>query len=291
LCDFEKISQNHLTMTKQATTPIRNNYAAPNTPITSVKRPRSSIERSSSNASSTPSNQKSLVVTNTPNQNMSPMHPARPVESVAEDTTSWVGRKVDAIFSPVLSFLTSGPKDDAEESAIVTDEDLQMEGMAPLEDSPPSVYVSEDKVMEEEDASIAEEVASEVEEEEEEDEFNPYLFIKTLPRYETVCHLRPPVMLPPKEPNSPPLTLVLDLDETLVHCTVEPTSDSDETFPVVFHGVEYLVHVKLRPHVFEFLESVCDKFEVVVFTASQRVYADELLNRLDPSTYFCFSRE
>ena len=213
------------------------------------------------------------------------MHPARPVEAVAEETTSWVGRKVDALFSPVLSFLSAGSKDEAEEAATVTDEDVNMEETPPKEETPSPVSQAEHKRSEEEEGTLSEDPSSEGDEEEE-DEFNPYLFIKSLPRYEAVQHLRPPVALPPKDPNAPPITLVLDLDETLVHCTVEPTADADETFPVVFHGMEYLVHVKLRPYVFDFLQSVCEKFEVVVFTASQKVYADELLNRIDPSKYF-----
>jgi CTD small phosphatase-like protein 2 len=221
------------------------------------------------------------------------MHPARPVEAVAEETTSWVGRKVDALFSPVLSFLSAGSKDEAEEAATVTDEDVNMEETTPKDETPSPARNADHKRSEEEEGTLSEDPSSEVDEEEE-DEFNPYLFIKSLPRYEAVQHLRPPIALPPKDPNAPPITLVLDLDETLVHCTVEPTADADETFPVVFHGMEYLVHVKLRPYVFDFLQSVCEKFEVVVFTASQKVYADELLNRIDPSKYSdlysCFAR-
>jgi CTD small phosphatase-like protein 2 len=67
-----------------------------------------------------------------------------------------------------------------------------------------------------------------------------------------------------------------------VHCTVEPIPDADMTFPVLFNGVEYKVHVRTRPFLMDFLEAIHDKFEVVVFTASQEVYASELLNRIDP---------
>ena len=56
--------------------------------------------------------------------------------------------------------------------------------------------------------------------------------------------------------------LVLDLDETLVHCTVEPISDADMVFPVVFNGVEYSVNVRKRPYLEEFLQKVAGKFEV-----------------------------
>lgn len=119
-----------------------------------------------------------------------------------------------------------------------------------------------------------------------EDEFNPYVFIKSLPSYELVAPLRPPIALPPKKADSPPISLVLDLDETLVHCTVEPVDDADLVFPVVFHGMTYQVHVRLRPHLFTFLEKIRGKYEVIVFTASQKVYADELLNLIDPEGKF-----
>eukprot|EP00551_Chaetoceros_affinis_P007701 CAMPEP_0203667816 /NCGR_PEP_ID=MMETSP0090-20130426/4568_1 /ASSEMBLY_ACC=CAM_ASM_001088 /TAXON_ID=426623 /ORGANISM="Chaetoceros affinis, Strain CCMP159" /LENGTH=580 /DNA_ID=CAMNT_0050532085 /DNA_START=332 /DNA_END=2074 /DNA_ORIENTATION=+ len=121
------------------------------------------------------------------------------------------------------------------------------------------------------------------EEEEDEDEFNPYLFIKFLPPYSSVVHdPEQKICLPPKDKSDPPITLVLDLDETLVHCTVEPIPDATMVFPVYFNGVQYSVHVRTRPYLEQFLESVAKKFEVVVFTASQKVYADELLNRIDP---------
>mmetsp|Transcript_10080 Transcript_10080/g.16734 ORF Transcript_10080/g.16734 Transcript_10080/m.16734 type:complete len:383 (-) Transcript_10080:116-1264(-) len=286
-------------MAKPASTPVRNNYAAPHTPITSVKRPRSSLDRSSSAIKNTPMKSPAPASSVGITSSMSPMHPARPVETADGETTSWVGRKVDALFSPVVSLFLSGSKDEEEEAAAVTDEDATMddtstpksgdvEEEAPSNTGSGSMDASIDikQCSEEEVATLQEDPSSEVEDEDDEDEFNPYLFIKSLPRYEAVQHLRPSVALPPKDSKDPPITLVLDLDETLVHCTVEATEDSDLTFPVFFHNMEYQVHVKLRPHVFEFLEKVCEKFEVVVFTASQKVYADELLNRIDPTGKF-----
>ena len=116
-----------------------------------------------------------------------------------------------------------------------------------------------------------------------EEEFNPYLFIKCLPSYsQVVPYPKAKICLPPQDVNGPPISLVLDLDETLVHCTVEPIPDADMVFPVLFNGVQYQVHVRTRPFLMEFLSAVSKKFEVIVFTASQQVYANELLDRIDP---------
>jgi CTD small phosphatase-like protein 2 len=80
----------------------------------------------------------------------------------------------------------------------------------------------------------------------------------------------------------PEVNLVLDLDETLVHCSVEPIPDADVFFPVNFNGANYQVYVRKRPHLDKFFALIAGKFEVTVFTASQQVYAERLLNLLDP---------
>ncbi len=42
------------------------------------------------------------------------------------------------------------------------------------------------------------------------------------------------------------------------------------------------VHARRRPHFETFIQRVSELFEVVVFTASQKVYASKLLGILDP---------
>eukprot|EP01112_Ceratiomyxa_fruticulosa_P008574 TRINITY_DN2220_c0_g1_i1.p1 TRINITY_DN2220_c0_g1~~TRINITY_DN2220_c0_g1_i1.p1 ORF type:complete len:527 (+),score=133.85 TRINITY_DN2220_c0_g1_i1:192-1772(+) len=118
-------------------------------------------------------------------------------------------------------------------------------------------------------------------------EFNPYLFIRNLPP--APVHEYPLALptLPPKDSNSPPISLILDLDETLVHCStvLESEGQPDLTFPVEFNGVEYQIFARKRPYFEQFLKFVSKHFEVTVFTASQQVYANKLLNLLDPNKY------
>lgn len=76
-------------------------------------------------------------------------------------------------------------------------------------------------------------------------------------------------------------TLVLDLDETLVHSSFNPLPSHDFFIPVDLDGQIKDVFVQKRPWLDQFLNRVCQKFEVVVFTASVSKYADPLLDQLE----------
>lgn len=98
----------------------------------------------------------------------------------------------------------------------------------------------------------------------------------------------PKILLPPQiEENVGKKTLVLDLDETLVHSSFTPIPNPDMVVSVVIDQKDVLVYVQKRPGVDEFLQRAAELFELVTFTASMRSYADPLLDQLDP--YHCIS--
>jgi len=234
---------------------------------------------------------------------------------------------VDAIFSPVLNFLSAAagdggdadgledkpgseepeetgyPRRNDNDEGVPTlqstessachvvdgDGDVTMSNYRARHDANTNSYVTPVEASEEDERHVGAADGDDDDDDEEED-FNPYLFIKCLPPYQLAIPpgwASQPKALPSRDaaalPSAvPPICLVLDLDETLVHCTVEPVANADMTFPVEFNGTEYQVHVRCRPFLREFLEAVSQKFEVVIFTASQRVYADKLLDKIDP---------
>eukprot|EP00522_Entomoneis_paludosa_P007111 CAMPEP_0172446976 /NCGR_PEP_ID=MMETSP1065-20121228/6389_1 /TAXON_ID=265537 /ORGANISM="Amphiprora paludosa, Strain CCMP125" /LENGTH=402 /DNA_ID=CAMNT_0013198165 /DNA_START=107 /DNA_END=1315 /DNA_ORIENTATION=+ len=293
-------------------TPPRNNYANPHTPIASIKRPRSSLERtgstrmqqqqmaspglvhkgaSSQNDSVPPSPMPSRGSRRDEAGALSPMHPPKAVQRdandhVEEDDTSWVGRKVDALFSPVLSFLSQQEEESTQTEADAVKDNMDNNTTPTSSESSSSPSHGTVSAEDEEDEVSCGSLQPMEEDHGDDDEFNPWQYIKSLPPYAMVSHLCPQVTLPAKEGSSPNVSLVLDLDETLVHCTVEPIPDADMTFPVEFHGTTYQVHVRLRPFLNTFLKKIRGHYEVIVFTASQQVYADELLNLIDPDGLF-----
>lgn len=116
-------------------------------------------------------------------------------------------------------------------------------------------------------------------------------FIKllpTLPCTELGGEFKP--LLPPRAAEELPRhVLVLDLDETLVHCSREgkgrPRCVAENVTPdliIEFEAMLSYGSVYFRPFVHLFLEVAARTFEIVVFTASQQAYADKVINALDP---------
>ena len=73
-------------------------------------------------------------------------------------------------------------------------------------------------------------------------------------------------LLPPRNKNDPKYTLVLDLDETLAHYK------DDEDNGTLF----------IRPYASDFLNIMSALYEIIIFTAGTKSYADQIINLLDP---------
>lgn len=77
-------------------------------------------------------------------------------------------------------------------------------------------------------------------------------------------YINPPY-IPIAANRSKEYTLILDLDETLVHCTHSSLGGQ----------------VLLRPYLDRFLDEMAKYYEIVIFTAAQQDYADWIIDRFD----------
>ena len=77
-------------------------------------------------------------------------------------------------------------------------------------------------------------------------------------------------------------TLILDIDETLVHSSYKPfKKPADFILNIKFNGLKKTIYVLKRPHIDEFLKELSDFFEIMTFTVSLSQYADPVLNQID----------
>lgn len=82
-------------------------------------------------------------------------------------------------------------------------------------------------------------------------------------------------------------TLILDLDETLVHSSFKPINYNnilhkpDIFLSINFRNNNHNVFVLKRPYVHEFLKEMNKYYNIVIFTASVKEYANPLLDTLD----------
>ena len=76
-----------------------------------------------------------------------------------------------------------------------------------------------------------------------------------------------------KTKNRKPYSLILDLDETLVHFKVNPQNDSE--------GV-----LRVRPGIVEFLDSIDQYYELIIFTAATQEYADLLIDAVEENKIY-----
>ena len=63
--------------------------------------------------------------------------------------------------------------------------------------------------------------------------------------------------------------------------SINPIKNADVIVDVKFGHHTYHVYARFRPYLTEFLEWSSKHFELVIFTASQQVYADKIVNMID----------
>jgi Dullard-like phosphatase family protein len=85
--------------------------------------------------------------------------------------------------------------------------------------------------------------------------------------------------------NSKGITLLLDMDETLIHSEeYKPGGRYDMVIEIrAPNGRIEKIGVFIRPYCMEFLRRMNQKFEVGVFTAAKQPYADKVLEKMDPT--------
>ena len=94
-------------------------------------------------------------------------------------------------------------------------------------------------------------------------------------------------------PNGKKKLLLLDLDETLVHCNkgqhfgyshvfVQSTMPNGELLNVTFFLPNEKLGINIRPYCQEFLQTMKKLYCVVVFTSAHESYAKAVVNYLDP---------
>eukprot|EP01122_Echinamoeba_exundans_P007702 TRINITY_DN2427_c0_g1_i2.p1 TRINITY_DN2427_c0_g1~~TRINITY_DN2427_c0_g1_i2.p1 ORF type:complete len:222 (-),score=21.69 TRINITY_DN2427_c0_g1_i2:114-737(-) len=106
-----------------------------------------------------------------------------------------------------------------------------------------------------------------------------------------VVLLRSLLNAPPAFPSGlRPKKLVLDLDETLVHSTLKHSNYTHHSLNLLVEGSWRQFHVIKRPHLHFFLKQAAKRYEVVLFTAGLREYADPLINLLDQNRDIFSSR-
>ncbi|KYQ90031.1 dullard-like phosphatase domain containing protein [Tieghemostelium lacteum] len=90
--------------------------------------------------------------------------------------------------------------------------------------------------------------------------------------------------------NSHKKTLVLDLDETLIRKEVQPLVGLQADFTLTYPQGEQ-VHIYKRPHLDDFLLTLSEDYELVIFTASSRYFSESIIERLPAISHSLYQED
>ncbi|CAD8144134.1 unnamed protein product [Paramecium pentaurelia] len=101
--------------------------------------------------------------------------------------------------------------------------------------------------------------------------------------YSKIIYKPKPVTIPNDLKDTKKYTLLFDLDETLVHCTLDLKLPCDKKLIIKLSQDEtFQVGVSVRPGLQMMLELLEPNFEIIVFTASHGQYAKRIVEYIDP---------
>ncbi|CAD8196022.1 unnamed protein product [Paramecium pentaurelia] len=79
-------------------------------------------------------------------------------------------------------------------------------------------------------------------------------------------------------------TLVIDLDETLVHCNESQLMPKDLVININLNDtLTVKAEISVRPYAQQFLQNMAQYFEIMIYTASNEDYANQIIDYLDPT--------
>jgi CTD small phosphatase-like protein 2 len=78
---------------------------------------------------------------------------------------------------------------------------------------------------------------------------------------------------------------VFDIDETLVHCITDKSEDSHIRLKIDLpNNKKTKVGLNIRPGVKDALLEICNDYHCIAYTASEKCYADKVLDHIDPES-------
>ncbi|KAI8880547.1 hypothetical protein K501DRAFT_224695 [Backusella circina FSU 941] len=83
------------------------------------------------------------------------------------------------------------------------------------------------------------------------------------------------------------LSLILDLDQTLLHASCDPVYHMDDDIrQFTLEGSPILYYIKLRPGLSDFLREIEPLYELHIYTMGTRAYAESVAQLIDPNGNF-----
>ena len=79
-----------------------------------------------------------------------------------------------------------------------------------------------------------------------------------------------------------PKLLIFDMDETLVAAKFEGNVPENFVATFSYDFQDSKIHVRCRPYLLDALEKLSQLYEIIVFTAGTKEYADHILDYIDP---------